>query len=83
MTFGSVSLDTETTGTDPMAAELVGLSFAVKEREAFYVPIPANYEEAVNIVNSFKSIYENPSILKIGQNIKYDMEILAHYGIRV
>ena len=83
LTFGSVSLDTETTGTDPMAAELVGLSFAVKEREAFYVPIPANYEEAVNIVNSFKSIYENPSILKIGQNIKYDMEILAHYGIRV
>ena len=83
LTFGSVSLDTETTGTDPMAAELVGLSFAVKEREAFYVPIPANYKEAVNIVNSFKSIYENPSILKIGQNIKYDMEILAHYGIRV
>ena len=83
LTFGSISLDTETTGTDPMAAELVGLSFAVKEREAFYVPIPANYEEAVNIVNSFKSIYENPSILKIGQNIKYDMEILAHYGIRV
>ena len=83
LTFGSVSLDTETTGTDPMAAELVGLSFAVKDREAFYVPIPANYEEAVNIVNSFKSIYENPSILKIGQNIKYDMEILAHYGIRV
>ena len=83
LTFGSVSLDTETTGTDPMAAELVGLSFAVKEREAFYVPIPANYEEAVNIVNRFKSIYESPVILKIGQNIKYDMEILAHYGIRV
>lgn len=83
LTFDSVSLDTETTGTDPMAAELVGLSFAVKEREAFYVPIPANYEEAVNIVNRFKSIYESPSILKIGQNIKYDTEMLAHYGIRV
>ena len=76
-----LSLDTETTSTSPIEAELVGLSFAVKEFEAFYVPIPAKREEALKIVNIFKEVYEDPRILKIGQNLKYDLEVLANYGI--
>ena len=76
-------LDTETTSTSPIDAELVGLSFAVKEFEAFYVPIPAKREEALQIVNIFKDIYENPKILKIGQNLKYDLEVLRNYGIEL
>ena len=67
-----LSLDTETTSTYAIEAELVGLSFAVKEFEAFYVPIPANREEALRIVKIFKVVYENEKILKIGQNLKYD-----------
>ena len=78
-----LSLDTETTSTSPIDAELVGLSFAVKEFEAFYVPIPANREEALRIVNIFKEVYEDPRILKIGQNLKYDLEVLANYGIEL
>ena len=70
-----LSLDTETTSTVAIDAELVGLSFAVKEKEAFYVAIPANREEALKIVNIFKPLYENPEILKVGQNIKYDCEV--------
>ena len=66
-----------------MDAELVGLSFAVDEKEAFYVPVPANREEALQIVNIFKPLYENPEILKIGQNIKYDLEVLCNYGIEL
>ncbi|MBQ6054844.1 MAG: DNA polymerase I [Prevotella sp.] len=78
-----LSLDTETTSTSAIDAELVGLSFAVKEFEAFYVPIPANREEALQIVNIFKPAYENPEILKIGQNLKYDLEVLRNYGIEL
>jgi DNA polymerase-1 len=78
-----LSLDTETTSTSAINAELVGLSFAVKEFEAFYVPIPANREEALQIVNIFKPVYENPEILKIGQNLKYDLEVLRNYGIEL
>ena len=80
-TFQILSLDTETTSVNTIDAELVGLSFAVKEKEAFYVPIPANREEAQRIVNIFKSLYEDPKILKVGQNIKYDFEVLIHYGV--
>ena len=76
-----LSLDTETTSTSAIDAELVGLSFAVKEFEAFYVPIPANREEALRIVNIFKEVYENEKILKVGQNLKYDLEVLRNYGI--
>ena len=76
-----LSLDTETTSTNAIDAELVGLSFAVKEKEAWYVAVPANREEALRIVNIFKPLYENPEILKIGQNIKYDLEVLANYGV--
>ena len=76
-----LSLDTETTSTNAIDAELVGLSFAVKEKEAWYVAVPSNREEALRIVNIFKPLYENPKILKIGQNIKYDLEVLANYGV--
>lgn len=81
MTSKILSLDTETTSTNAIEAELVGLSFAVKENEAFYVPIPHQRERAINIVNIFKPAYENAAITKIGQNIKYDMEVLANYGV--
>ena len=76
-------LDTETTSTSPIDAELVGLSFAVKEHEAYYVPIPANREEALRIVNIFKYLYEDPNILKVGQNLKYDLEVLHNYGVEL
>ena len=78
-----LSLDTKTTSTSAIDAELVGLSFAVKEFEAFYVPVPVNREEALQIVNIFKPVYENPEILKIGQNLKYDLEVLRNYGIEL
>lgn len=78
-----LSLDTETTSTHAVEAELVGLSFAVRENEAWYVPIPANREQAQMIVNEFKPVYENPKILKIGQNLKYDIEVLHNYNVRV
>ena len=78
-----LSLDTETTSTSSIDAELVGLSFAVKEFEAFYVPIPAEREKALQIVNIFKSVYENPKILKVGQNLKYDLEVLRNYNIQL
>ena len=76
-------LDTETTSTDPINAELVGLSFSVEELKAFYVPVPENRDEAQKIVDIFKPIYEDESILKIGQNIKYDLEVLANYGVKL
>ena len=81
MTKSFLSLDTETTSTNAIDAELVGLSFSVEENEAFYVPVPADRQQAQNIVNIFKPVYESPSILKIGQNIKYDMEVLMNYGV--
>ena len=76
-----LSLDTETTSTNPIEAELVGLSFSVKEHEAFYVPVPANRDEAQKVVEIFRPVYENESILKVGQNLKYDLEVLRNYGI--
>ena len=78
-----LSLDTETTSTSAIDAELVGLSFAVEEKKAFYVAIPANREEALKFVNIFKPLYENPEILKVGQNIKYDYEVLMNYGVEI
>ena len=74
-------LDTETTSTNAMEAELVGLSFAVKENEAFYVAIPSDRQEAQKIVDIFKPLYEDEKILKVGQNIKYDLEVLHNYGV--
>lgn len=83
LTSKFLSLDTETTGTDPISAELVGLSFSIRENEAFYVPIPANRDEAQKIVNEFKIVYESPDLLKIGQNLKYDLLVLENYGIQL
>ena len=78
-----LSLDTETTSTHAVDAELVGLSFAVEEKEAFYVAIPSDREEALKFVNIFKPLYENPKIMKVGQNIKYDYEVLMNYGVEI
>ncbi len=78
-----VSLDTETNSTNAIDAELVGLSFSVKEHEAFYVAISPIREEAQEMVNIFKPLYENNDSLKIGQNIKYDYEVLRNYGIDI
>ena len=76
-------LDTETTSTSAIDAELVGLSFSVEEHKAFYVPIPVNREEALRIVNIFKPLYEDPKILKVGQNLKYDLEVLRNYDVHL
>lgn len=78
-----LSLDTETTSTHAIDAELVGLSFATEENKAFYVAIPTKREQALKFVEIFKPVYENENILKIGQNIKYDMEVLANYGVEL
>ena len=83
LTSDFVSLDTETTGTDPIDAQLVGLSFSIRENQAFYVPIPAEEDEARRITEEFKVVYENERMLKIGQNIKYDLLVLENYGIRL
>lgn len=83
LTTKILALDTETTGTDPMEAELVGMSFSFTENQGFYIPIPAEREEALKIVNEFKEIFENEKSLKVGQNIKYDMIVLQNYGIEV
>ena len=77
------SLDTETTDIDPIKAELVGMSFSFAENQAFYVPIPADQDAATKIVNEFKEVLENEQTLKVGQNIKYDILVLSHYGIDV
>lgn len=83
MTKQILSLDTETTSTNPIEAELVGLSFAVEESKAFYVPVPENREEAQRVVEIFRLVYEEETILKVGQNIKYDLEVLANYGVEL
>ncbi|MGN0225168.1 MAG: DNA polymerase I [Prevotella sp.] len=83
LTCKIVSLDTETTSTNAIDAELVGLSFSTEESKAFYVPVPENKHEAQKIVDIFKEVYENPSILKIGQNIKYDITVLRKYGVEM
>ena len=78
-----ISLDTETTSVNAIDAELVGLSFSVKENEAFYVPVPSDQDEARKIVDLFRPVYENEKILKVGQNLKYDYEVLMNYGVRL
>lgn len=81
LTHKILSFDTETTSTNAIEAELVGMSFAVEPHKAFYVAIPADREKAQRLVDIFKPLYESPGILKVGQNIKYDLEVLANYGI--
>ena len=78
-----LSLDTETTSTNPIDAELVGLSFAVEEHHAYYVPIPPQRKEAQKIMEIFRPVYENEEILKVGQNLKYDLEVLHNYDIEL
>jgi DNA polymerase-1 len=79
----SFCFDTETTGTDANHCELVGLSFAIKPGEAWYVPVPANEEEAKNIAKEFKPVLENSDIKKIGQNLKFDILMLKWYDVEV
>ena len=83
LTTEILSIDTETTGTDPMTAELVGMSFSDAENRAWYVPVPADRTEACRIVDSLRPLYENAQSLKVGQNIKYDMIVLQNYGVHV
>ena len=78
-----LSIDTETTSTVAIDAELVGLSFSAKEHEAYYVPVPADPVEAQKIVDIFRPLYESTTIVKVGQNLKYDLEVLRNYGIRL
>lgn len=78
-----LSFDTETTPTNAIDAELVGLSFAVEEFKAVYVAVPAEREAAQRMVDIFRPLYEEEHIMKVGQNIKYDYEVLRRYGIEV
>lgn len=76
-----ISLDTETTSTNAIEAQLVGLSFAIEEHKAYYVPVPEDNNEAQKIVEKFRPIYENADTVKVGQNIKYDLEVLRNYDV--
>ncbi len=75
--------DTETTSVEPLAAELVGIAFAIEPHKAFYVPFPKNQNEAKNLAQRFKPVFENRSIKKIGQNIKFDLMVLRNYDINL
>jgi DNA polymerase-1 len=79
----SFCFDTETTGTDANNCELVGLSFAIKATEAWYVPVPVDQKEVQAIVDEFKGVMEDPAIGKIGQNIKFDILMLKWYGVQI
>ncbi len=83
MSQTSVCFDTETTGIDALNAELVGMSFSYEKGKAFYVPFPENREEAKVLADKFKPFFESENIEKIGQNIKYDLKILSHYGVSI
>ena len=78
-----ISLDTETTSTEALEAKLVGLSFSTEEFRAWYVPVSRETEKAKKILEIFRPVYENPSILKVGQNLKYDLTVLENYGIHL
>ena len=79
----SVCFDTETTGLDALHAELVGISFSYEKGKGFYIPFPENQTDAQTLVNKLIPFFENESIEKIGQNLKYDLKILSNYGITV
>ena len=83
MTFQEVSFDTETTSVDAISAQLVGLSFAVAGGKAWYVAVPRETEAAQRMVDIFRPFYESDTILKVGQNIKYDLTVLGNYGIKL
>ncbi len=77
------SLDTETTSIEALDAKLVGLSFSTEDFRAWYVPVSRETEKAKKILDIFRPVYENPKILKVGQNLKYDLTVLANYGIHL
>lgn len=79
----SFCFDSETTGLNPFESEIVGLSFSYKAGEAFYVPFPENRKEAQSLANQFKAVFENENIEKVGQNLKYDINVLSTYGVEV
>ncbi len=83
ITQEEICFDTETTGIEALEAELVGISFSFKDHEAFYVPIPAEKDRAKEIIKTFSEVFESNKISKIGQNIKYDIQILSNYDISV
>ena len=83
LTFPIVAFDTETTGIDAMSAEMVGMSFAVEGGRAWYVAVPENQAEAQKFVDAFRPFFENEGQIKVGQNLKYDLTILSHYGVEV
>jgi DNA polymerase-1 len=78
-----ICFDTETTGLNTREAQLVGMSFSYHEHQAYYVPFPENQQEAANLLARFKPVFENPEIRKIGQNLKFDIQVLRHYQIGV
>ena len=83
LTFPIVAFDTETTGIDAMSAEMVGMSFAVEGGRAWYVAVPENQAEAQEFVDAFRPFFENEGQIKVGQNLKYDLTVLSHYGVEV
>ena len=83
LTFSLVAFDTETTSVDAMQAQLVGMSFAVEDGTAWYVAVSRETEAAQSMVDAFRPFFEHPSIEKVGQNLKYDLLVLSHYGVEV
>ena len=83
LTNSTVSVDTETTSTDAVAARLVGMSFAVAGGRAWYVAVPRETAQAQQFVDLFRPLYESTQILKVGQNLKYDLNVLARYGVEL
>ena len=82
LTFGTVAMDTETTSVEAISAKLVGMSFAVEGGRAWYVAVPRETEAAQRMVEIFRPFFENGTITKVGQNLKYDLTVLANYGVR-
>ena len=79
----SVCFDTETTGLNPLTAELVGIAFSWEKGKGFYVPFPENKDEAQQIIETLRPFFESENIEKIGQNLKYDIKVLAKYNVKV
>lgn len=83
LTKEKVAIDTETTSPNAMEAQLVGMSFATEKGKAWYVAVPQDISAAQHIVEIFRPLFEHPTLLKVGQNIKYDLEVLSHYHVEV
>ena len=83
LTFSQVAFDTETTSVDAMQAQLVGMSFAVEGGTAWYVAVSRETEAVQSMVDIFRPFFEHPSIEKVGQNLKYDLLVLSHYGVEM